>query len=73
VATVPPSFTVRLAAIFNLNKVKSTSQHGDVYRIYGNEISYCGEILVSSHGRGCPANPFSTVHLFEVGYRFCLC
>jgi hypothetical protein len=46
VATVPPSFTVRLAAIFKLNKAKSTSLHGDVCRICENEISHCGEILV---------------------------
>ncbi len=37
---------VQAAAIFKLNKAKSTSLRGDVYRICENEISYCGEILV---------------------------
>jgi len=66
VATVPPSFTVRLAAVFKLNKVKSTSQRGGVCQICGNEISYSGVILVSSYGRGRPTNPFSTMCLVEI-------
>jgi len=66
VATVPPSFTVRLAAIFKLSKVKSTSLRGGVCQICGNEISYSGAILVSSYGRGRPTNPFSTACLVEI-------
>ena len=45
VATVPPSFTVRLAATFKLNKVKSIFLRGGVW-ICENEISYCDAILV---------------------------
>ncbi len=52
VATVPPRATARLAVIVILNKVKSTFQRGDVYRICENEISYSDAILVSNYGRG---------------------
>jgi hypothetical protein len=46
VATVPPRAAVRLAAIFKLNKVKSTSLRGDAYQICENVISYCDAMLV---------------------------
>jgi hypothetical protein len=46
VATVPPSFTVRLAAIFTLSKVKSTSRHGNV--CVDDRIAFSSVILVKA-------------------------
>jgi hypothetical protein len=51
VATVPPRFIVRLAAMGNLEQL---FLHGGVYQICENVIFYFDAILVLSCVRNCP-------------------